>query len=128
MRTSVAICIGVCLGMAGTWFLSSSYTTSSQAVSSAWAETDPKSMSDKPWTAAELEEIAKFYEGSAESAADEALQYEQAAASITPSTDPKGFRRSALTIAAQTKWKQSSELQLLAAEHRDKAKRMYARK
>ena len=72
-------------------------------------------------------EIAKLYETAAESVEDEALQYERTGASITPLTDTKGFRRSALTIAAQSKWKQSSELKLLAAEHREKAKRMYAK-
>jgi len=127
MRTSVALVLGLCLGVAGTWFLLPGYDTSSRAVSSAWAQTDTKGTQDKPWTAAELEEIAKFYETAAESVVDEALQYERTAASITPLTDTKGFRRSALTIAAQSKWKQSSELQLLATEHREKAKHMYAK-
>jgi hypothetical protein len=127
MRTSVALCIGLCLGIAGTWYLLPAHNTSSRAGSSAWAETDTKGTQDKPWSAAELEEVAKFYEATADSVADEALQYERVAASITPLTDTKGFRRSALMIAAQSKWKQSSELKLLAAEHREKAKLMYAR-
>lgn len=127
MRTSVALCLGLCLGIAGTWYLLPVSNTSSPAGSSAWAQTDPKGLSEKPWTPAELEEVAKFYEATAESVADEALQYERTAAAITPLTDTKGFRGSALNIAAQSKWKQASELQLLAAEHRDKAKRMYAK-
>jgi hypothetical protein len=127
MRTSVALFIGLCLGVAGTWFLLPGHDTTSRAVSSAWAQTDTKGTQEKPWTAAELEEMAKLYETAAESVEDEALQYERTAASITPLTDTKGFRRTALTIAAQSKWKQSSELKLLAAEHREKAKRMYAK-
>ena len=127
MRTSMALCLGLCLGIAGMWYLLPGSHTTSPAGSSAWAQTDTKGSQDKPWSAAELEEVAKFYEATAESVADEALQYERVAASITPLTDTKGFRRSALNIAAQSKWKQASELQLLAAEHRDKAKRMYAK-
>lgn len=125
MRTSLALFIGLCLGIAGTWLLLPGYDTNSRETSSAWAET--KSAENKPWTAAELEDIAHFYESTADSVEDEALQYERSAASITPLTDPKGFRRSALSIAAQSKWKEASELRLLAKEHREKAKRMYAK-
>lgn len=127
MRTSMALFIGLCLGVAGTWFLLPGPDPSSRATSSAWAQTDTKGTPDKPWTAAELEEIAIFYDTTAENVEDEALQYERSAAAITPLTDTKGFRRSALTIAAQSKWKQSSDLRLLASEHREKAKRMYAK-
>ena len=104
MRTRVAL---------GTWYLMSAYDTSSRAGSSAWAETDTKGIQDKPWSAAELEDVAKFYDAAAENVADEALQYQRMAASITPLTDTKGFRRSALSIAAQSKWKQSSDLNCL---------------
>lgn len=127
MRTSVTLFIGLCLGVAGTWFLTPGHDTGLRAVSSAWAQTETKGKQDKPWTAAELEEIANFYEVAADKATDEAVEYERAAASITPLTDTKGFRRAALTIAAQSKWKESSELKLLAAEHREKAKNMYAK-
>lgn len=88
---------------AGAWYLSPGQEMSSRAVSSAWAEVDAKGTPDKPWTAAELEEIAKFYEGAADGVEDEALQYERTAASLAPLTDTKGFRRSALSIAAQSK-------------------------
>lgn len=127
MRTSVALVIGLCIGVAATLLLSSHNNVDLRPGSSAWAQTDGKGDAQKPWTAAELEEIAKFYENTADTVEDEALQYERTAASITPLTDPKGFRRSALTIAAQAKWKEVSELRLLATEHREKAKRMYAK-
>lgn len=127
MRTGVALLMGLCLGVAGTWFLSSDYNKNTQAASSAWAQTNPTAEQDKPWTAADLEEIAQFYENTAETLEDEALQYEQKAASITPLTDTKGFRRSALGIAAQSKWKQAADLRQLAAEHKEKAKHMYAK-
>lgn len=127
MRTWIAVAVAFFLGVAGTWYLSAGQHVSNQVVPSAWAETNATAAQDKPWTAAELEEIAKFYDGAAEDAEDEALQYEKTAASITPLTDTKGFRRSALSIAAQSKWRQSIELRQLAAEHRDKSKRMYAR-
>lgn len=127
MRTSVALIIGLFLGVAATWFFVPHPDINFRSVSSAWAQADGKSAQDKPWTAADLEEIAKFYESTAETVEDEALHYERTAASITPLTDTKGFRRAALTIAAQSKWKQSSELRQLAAEHREKAKQLYAR-
>jgi hypothetical protein len=121
--------MGLCLGVAVTWLLSPGpgHDTISRSASLAWAQTDVKGAADKPWTGAELEEIAKFYDNTADTVEDEALQYERTAASIAPLTDTKGFRRSALSVAAQSKWKQASELRLLAAEHREKAKRMYAK-
>ncbi|BFU96068.1 MAG: hypothetical protein NTNFB02_27900 [Nitrospira sp.] len=127
MRTALSVCIGLVLGITGTWYLTSGKDLRSESVPQAWAETTDKGTQDKPWTAAELEEIAKFYESTADSVEDEALKYERTAASITPLTDTKGFRRASLTIAAQSKWKQSTELRQLAAEHREKAQRMYAR-
>lgn len=127
MRASVALVLGLCIGMTAMWLWSSNNHVTLRPVSSAWAQANPKSPADKPWTAAELEEIARFYETTADTVEDEALQYERTAAAITPLADTKGFRRSALTIAAQAKWKQASELRLLAAEHREKAKRMYAK-
>ncbi len=127
MRTGLALVIGFCIGVAGAWYLLPGQEMNSRAVSSAWAQADANGTPDKPWTAAELEEISKFYESAADSVEDEALQHERTAASIAPLTDTKGFRRSALTIAAQSKWKQAGELRLLAAEHREKAKRMYAK-
>lgn len=127
MRTTVALLIGLCTGVVATWLGSPQHPINLHAGSSAWAETDDKGSVQKPWTAAELEEIAKFYESTADTVEDDALQYERTAASITPLTDTKGIRRSALGIAAQAKWKQAAELRLLAAEHRAKAKRMYAK-
>ena len=127
MRTGLALFLGLCVGIAGTWYLLSEQDVSPRAASTAWAETTVKGTEEKPWTAAELEEIAKFYEGAADTVEDEALQYERKAASITPLMDTKGFLRAALNIAAQSKWKQASDLRLLAAEHQEKARRMYAK-
>jgi len=127
MRTSVALVLGLFIGIGATWLLSPQHEINSRADSSAWAQTEVKGAKEKPWTAADLEEIANFYESTAETVEDEALHYERTAASITPLADTKGFRRSALTIAAQSKWKQASELRTLAAEHREKAKQMYAK-
>ena len=130
MRTWGVLLIGFCAGMAGMagiWHLSSDSHMSSRIVAPAFAETSDKATEGKPWTASELEEIAKLYESAADTVEDEALQYERTAASITPLTDTKGFRRSALSIAAQSRWKQASELRLLAVEHHEKAQRMYAK-
>ena len=129
MKTILALVLGFCIGAVGLAYLSneSKSNGSRHTGSVAWAEPSGKASSDKPWTAAELQEIAKFYEASADTVEDEALEYERTAASITPLTDTKGFRRSALTIAAQSRWKQASELRTLAAEHRAKAERMYAK-
>ena len=127
MRTSLMLFIGFLTGVAGTWYLVSEPHMTSRTVPSAYAETIAAAAEEKPWTAAELEEIAKFYENAADGVEDEALHYERKAASITPLTDTKGFRRSALSIAAQSKWKEAAELRLLAAEHREKAQRMYAK-
>lgn len=51
----------------------------------------------------------------------EAERYEQEAAMIGPYEDPKGFRRSALKIAAQRCRKEAADLQQLAGEHRRQA-------
>lgn len=127
MKTIIALVLGFCIGAAGMAYLAKESKESPQIGSVAWAEPNNKASSDKRWTATELEEIANFYETAADTIEDEALEYERTAASITPLADPKGFRRSALTVSAQSRWKQATELRHLAAEHRAKSERMYAK-
>ena len=113
-------------GMAGIWHLSSDSHMSSRIVAPAYAETSVKATEGKPWTASELEEIAKLYESAADTVEDEALQYERTAASITPLTDTKGFRRSALKTAAQERQKQSAEILQLVTKHQRNAESVTA--
>ena len=67
---------------------------------------------------------ALLYQQQAHQAQTEAEKYEQAAASIRPIEDPKGFRRSALITAAQEHQRMAGEMQQLYAAHEAKAKAM----
>ncbi|WHZ22499.1 MAG: hypothetical protein OJF47_001615 [Nitrospira sp.] len=67
---------------------------------------------------------ALLYQQQADQAQTEADQYKQAAASIKPLEDPKGFRRSALITAAQTHQLYAGEMQQLYAAHQTKAETM----
>ncbi len=71
---------------------------------------------------------ALLYQGKADRARTEAKKYEQAAASIKPIEDPKGFRRSALMTAAQEHQKYAGEMQMLYAEHQTKADTMMGKR
>jgi len=64
---------------------------------------------------------ALMYEKQAKQLELEALKFEDENARITTYEDPKGFRRSALKIAAQRCRKEVAELNDLAAQHRRKA-------
>lgn len=64
---------------------------------------------------------ALLYQQEARRAQTEADKYEEAAASIKPIEDPKGFRRSALRTAAQEHQDTASEMQQLYAAHEAKA-------
>lgn len=66
-------------------------------------------------------EAALMYEKQAKQLELEALKFEDEHARITTYEDPKGFRRSALKIAAQRCRKEVAELNDLAAQHRQKA-------
>ena len=67
---------------------------------------------------------ALLYQQQAQLATTEAGKYEQAAASIKPIEDPKGFRRSALMTAAQEQRRTADEMQQLYASHEAKAQTM----
>ncbi len=67
---------------------------------------------------------ALLYQQQAHQAQTEADKYEQAAASIRPIEDPKGFRRNALMTAAQEHQRTAGEMQQLYAAHEAKSKAM----
>lgn len=67
---------------------------------------------------------ALLYQQQANLATTEADKYERTAASIKPIEDPKGFRRSALTTAAQEHRRTAGEMQELYAAHEAKAQTM----
>ena len=75
------------------------------------------------WTEEDLLEIAKQYDQQAERIQSQALEFERKAASITPTEDPKGFRRSSLSIAATMRRKEAEELRQRAAMYRQDAQR-----
>ncbi len=67
---------------------------------------------------------ALLYQQQAQLARTKADKYEQAAASIKPLEDPKGFRRSALMTSAQEHRKMADEMEQLYATHEAKAQTM----
>ncbi|MGA6826941.1 hypothetical protein ACO9S2_04915 [Nitrospira sp. NS4] len=77
-----------------------------------------------PATAEDHLAAALMYEKQAQQLELEALKFEEETARITTYEDPKGFRRSALRIAAQRCRKEISELNDLAAKHREKAEKL----
>ena len=79
------------------------------------------------WTSEDLKEIAVYYDRQADAVQAQAIEIERTAAAITPLTDTKGFRRSALMVAAGMRWKEASELRQMAAHHREEANRLIAK-
>ena len=75
-------------------------------------------------TADDHHAAALLYRKEAQRAQTEVNKYTQAAASIKPIEDPKGFRRSALMMAAQTQQRYAGEMQQLYAAHQTKAETM----
>lgn len=67
---------------------------------------------------------ALLYQKEAQRAQAEGNKYAQAAASISPIEDPKGFRRSALVTAAQEHQRYAGEMRQLYAAHQTKAETM----
>ncbi|MDF0644765.1 MAG: hypothetical protein P0111_12080 [Nitrospira sp.] len=83
--------------------------------------------SDKPFGPEDLLAEAEVYDHEADIIQAEVMQYKRRAAAMTSTTDPKGFRRAAMTTAAQSKSKAVAELRQLAAHHRAEANRMTAK-
>lgn len=79
------------------------------------------------WTSEDLKEIATYFDHQADTVRAQAIELERTAASTTPLTDTKGFRRSALSIAASMRWKEASELRRMAADHREEGTRLLAK-
>ena len=75
-------------------------------------------------TADDHRAAAFLYQNESQRAQDEAIKYKQAAASIRAIEDPKGFRRSALTTAAQTYQQYADEMQQHYEAHQTKAETM----
>ena len=71
---------------------------------------------------------AMLYQSKAQELAAEADRYEAQAAKLGPYVDPKGFRRSGLTTAAQEKRGAAAHMQELYAAHLEKAQTMYGMK
>lgn len=78
-------------------------------------------------TAQEMLEAAKQYEQEAERHEAEAQRYEQKGAAITSLMDPKGFRRDALKIAADSHRAMAGEIRFHAKTHRIEAELMMER-
>ena len=79
------------------------------------------------WTAEDLREIADGCDRQADTVRAQAIEFGRTAASITPLTDTKGFRRSALPVAASMRWKEASELRRMAADPREEGARLLAK-
>ncbi len=77
--------------------------------------------------AQEMLDAAKQYEAEAERHEAEARRYEQKSAAITPLMDPKGFRRDALKIAADSHRAMANELRFHAKTYRVEAELMVER-
>lgn len=71
--------------------------------------------------AQEMLDAAKKLEQEAERHEAEVQRYEQKAAAITPLVDPKGFRRDAMKIAADSHRTMANELRFHAKTHRIEA-------
>ncbi|HKP00335.1 MAG TPA: hypothetical protein VJU02_01760 [Nitrospiraceae bacterium] len=61
--------------------------------------------------------VARLYQTKAQALEAEAAEFKTAASKIGRSEDPKGFRRGALTMAAQQKQAEMKEMQELYATH-----------
>jgi hypothetical protein len=69
---------------------------------------------------------ARIYQQEVQQLETEAAAYARQGESITPLEDPKGFRRSALKMAAQERQRQANDMFQLVTEHRRKAETMTA--
>jgi hypothetical protein len=82
---------------------------------------------DLKGSAQDLEAEAEVYDEKADEIQAQVMKYKREAAAITPLMDTKGFRRSALLMAAASQSKAVAEMRQLAAQHRSEAKRMMAK-
>lgn len=78
-------------------------------------------------SAQELEAEADAYDEKADEIQALVMKDKREAAAITPLMDTKGFRRSALLMAAMSQSKVVAEMRQLAAHHRSEAKRLRAK-
>lgn len=113
-----AVLCGVVIPAPGS-VVSASSQRGTVGTASAAASTSPQTQ----WTEEDLLEIAKQYDQRAEQVQRQALEFERKAASITPTEDPKGFRRSSLSIAATMRRKEAEALRQRAAMYRQDAQR-----
>ncbi|MGP0593027.1 hypothetical protein ACTRXD_10900 [Nitrospira sp. T9] len=133
MRTLAYVLIGVLGGM-GMMSLGQesgpSPTTLLAPVSYAMTSTEPASeiVDEKPWTGADLIEMAQVYDQQADELQSEAVRLEQRAINLAknPHMDPKGFTRSGWMLIASTRWKSAKELREVAAMHRSEGQRLLA--
>ena len=126
MRSVMLLVVGAVLGIVLTLVMKSGGAVESKSGADGAVYAADKA-APKQWTEEDLLEIAKYYDQQADRAQDEAVEFEQKAASITIHEDPKGFRRSGLSIAAGMRWKEAGELRQLAAMHRLEAQRFATR-
>ena len=127
MQASKYFVLGLLAGMlvlAGVWHRGSTIDSSVPFLVAEAAAAHPEGTA---WTAEDLREIADYYDRQADTVRAQAIEFERTAASITPLTDTKGFRRSALTVAASMRWKEASELRRMAADHREEGARLLAK-
>jgi hypothetical protein len=94
---------------------------SAQAMASSDVPTDYKT------NAQDLEAEAEVLDEEADKIQTQVMKYKREAAAITPMEDTKGFRRSALRMAAASQTLAVQHLRQLAAHHRAEAQRMLAK-
>ncbi len=99
---------------------------------SAFAQRDmPTDLADRiageKGTADDYMTAAMLYLQKAQQVQTQAEQYQAMASTIKPLEDPKGIRRSGLTIAAQERRNDAAELQHLYAANYDKAQILFGK-
>ena len=92
-----------------------------QAMASSDVPTDHRA------SAQDLEAEAEALDKEADRIQAQVMKYKREAAAITPLEDTKGFRRSALLMAAASQTKAVQHLRQLAAHHRAEAQRLMAK-
>lgn len=128
--TLIALIVGlaVVIVQGGYWqgFLPGNHVVTAEAGSGQAMSTSSDSRHHE-LTPMDLEAEAEMYDMEADKIQARVMKYKSEAAAITPLEDTKGFRRSALLMAAASQSKAVAELRQLAADHRSEAKRMMAK-